>query len=170
VTGFFLPCKKNVHRAAHRAVLVLGGKMFGHIGEIIGKKHGRIWSIHPDDSVFHALEILAERDIGFLLVMEGGNLIGVLSERDYARKVVLRGKASKTTTVREIMIPEVITITPGHTFEEAMRIMSIHHIRHLPVMVGRRVMGVISMADVVQACLDNQMETIHFLEDVALDR
>lgn len=158
------------HATAHRAVFALRGHMFGRIEDIVGKKQGRIWSIHPDATVYHALEILAENDIGFLLVIESGRLVGVLSERDYARKVVLKGKSSLHTTVREIMVTDVITIGPRHTFEEAMRVMSSNHIRHLPVMEGSRVLGVISMTDVVQACLGNQLETIRFLEDVALDR
>lgn len=144
--------------------------MLGHISEIVRKKGGHIWSIQPEDTVYQALEIMAQKDIGFLLVIKDRKLVGVISERDYARKVILFGKASRTTLVREIMSTEVFVVTPKQTFEEAMLQMSSHHIRHLPVMEGEKIVGVISMTDVVQACLGNQMETIQFLSDIALDR
>ncbi len=144
--------------------------MLGHISEIVQKKGSHIWSIHPEESVYRGLEIMAQKDIGFLLVVKDRKLVGVVSERDFARKVVLVGKASKTTSISEIMSTEIFFVTPKQTFEEAMLLMSSHHIRHLPVMESEKIMGVISMTDVVQACLGNQMETIQFLSDTALDR
>jgi CBS domain-containing protein len=104
------------------------------------------------------------------VVMQGAKLVGVLSERDYARKIRLAGKDSNTTQVREIMSPDVVTLCLECNIEDAMQLMTSHRIRHLPVVDGEKVVGVISMRDVMQAYLGRQRETIQFLEEMALDR
>ena len=144
--------------------------MVNRIGQLIKGKHLNVWSISPDATVYQALELMAAKDIGFLVVMDGDKLIGAFSERDYARKVVLHGKSSKDTHVKEIMSDEVFTLTQENTFEEAMALMTDKRIRHVPVLVDGKIVGVISMRDVVSAYLGRQKETIQFLEDIALDK
>jgi CBS domain-containing protein len=127
---------------------------------ILDIKGNDIWTISPDDSVYNALRLMARCDVGALLVTEGDKLIGILSERDYARKVILFGKTSKETKVSEIMTSKVITIHPLQTLEECMDIMTKNHVRHLPVMDGEKVVGVISIGDVVKNIIYKQRETI----------
>jgi CBS domain-containing protein len=144
--------------------------MVNRIGQLLKGKHHKVWSISPDATVYQALELMASKDIGFLVVIDGNKLIGAFSERDYARKVVLLGKSSKDTHVKEIMSPEVFTLSSDNTFEEAMAIMTDKRIRHLPVLIDGKIVGVISMRDVVSAYLGRQKETIEFLEEIALDK
>ncbi|MAT42144.1 MAG: histidine kinase [Anaerolineaceae bacterium] len=127
---------------------------------ILDIKGNDIWTISPDDSVYNALRLMARCDVGALLVTEGDKLIGILSERDYARKVILFGKTSKETKVSEIMTSKVITIHPLQTLEECMDIMTKNHVRHLPVMDGEKIVGVISIGDVVKNIIYKQRETI----------
>ncbi len=141
-------------------------KTIRHILEIKGQD---IWSIHPEKTVFEALQMMEKMDIGVLLVMEDTRMVGIMSERDYARKVILKGKASKATMVREIMTGKVITIHPDQTVEEALQIMTANHFRHLPVVEGAKVVGVISMGDVVSVIIKQQRDTIKFYEDMELD-
>lgn len=115
-----------------------------------------VWSVRPDDSVYSALERMAEKNIGALLVCEGEQVVGIFSERDYARKVVLRGLVSRDLPVRDVMTPGVITITPKQTIEECMALMTARHIRHLPVLEGGRLVGVISIGDVVKSLISEQ--------------
>jgi CBS domain-containing protein len=129
-----------------------------------------IWSVSPKDTVFEALRRMADKDIGALMVMEGERLVGVLSERDYARKIILFGKSSKETPVKEIMSTTVISIHPEQTVDEAMALMLDKHIRHLPVMVDDKVIGVISINDVLRSIIHRQKETIKFYEDLELDK
>ena len=117
-----------------------------HLLEVKGPD---VWSITPDASVFDALRMMADKGVGALLVMENDKLAGIISERDYARKVILMGKTSKETLVSEIMSTRLFTIHPDQTVEEAMEVMSHRHVRHLPVVVGDEVFGVISIGDVV---------------------
>jgi CBS domain-containing protein len=138
--------------------------------DLIAFKGGEVWSVSPDDTVFDALTLLADKDIGAVLVMEGDCLIGILSERDYARKVILRGKSSKTTPVREIMSTRVITVKPEESCRGCMEIMSNHHVRHLPVVENGYVIGVISVSDVMREIIYQQGQTIQFWEDLELDR
>jgi CBS domain-containing protein len=142
-------------------------KTIRHILEIKGHD---VWSIAPDQTVFKALQIMAKLDIGVLLVMDDNKLVGILSERDYARKVILKGRASKDTKVSEIMSSKVVHIHPDQTVEEALQIMTANHFRHLPVVEGETVIGVISMGDVVSSIIKQQRDTIKFYEDMELDR
>lgn len=128
-----------------------------NILEIKGKD---VWTISPDDSVFDALRLMARVDVGALMVMDGNKLIGIISERDYARKVILVGKSSKETLVKEIMTKKVVTIHPMQTCEECMDLMTKNQIRHLPVMDDGELIGVISIGDVVKHIIYKQREAI----------
>ena len=123
-----------------------------------------VFAVSPDDTVYDALMLMADRNIGAVLVMEGGELRGILSERDYARKGILQGRASKDTRVGVIMTPRIIYVAPGVTADECMVLMTDQRVRHLPVMEGGRVVGLISIGDVVRAILDEQRSTIDALQ------
>jgi CBS domain-containing protein len=123
-----------------------------------------VFAVSPDDTVYDALMLMADRNIGAVLVMEGGELRGILTERDYARKGILQGRASKDTRVGEIMTPRIICVAPGVTADECMVLMTDQRVRHLPVMEGGRVVGVISIGDVVRAILEEQRSTIDALQ------
>lgn len=123
-------------------------------------KGSAVWCVSPDDSVYEALRMMADKNVGALPVMEGDKLAGIISERDYARKVVLKGKASKDVPVSEIMTAHVYTVHPDQTVEECMDLMTNKHIRHLPVVEDDRVIGVISIGDVMRDILYRQRETI----------
>ncbi len=139
------------------------------IRHILSIKGNDVWSIAPEETVLEALKMMAHKNVGVLLVMKQNTLKGIISERDYARKVILKNRASKDTLVREIMTSNVITIHPDQTVEEAMELMTNHHIRHLPVVDKDAVMGVISMGDVVQFIIKKQRETIKFYEEMDSD-
>jgi CBS domain-containing protein len=144
--------------------------MVNRIRNLFTGKHHKVWSIKPDATVYHALEVMADKDVGFLVVLDGSKLVGVFSERDYARKVSLKGKTAENTLVKDIMSPEVFSLTTHDTFEQAMALMAEKRIRHIPVVEDGKVLGVISMRDVVEAFMGRQKETIQFLEEMALDR
>jgi CBS domain-containing protein len=133
-----------------------------HILEVKGRD---VWTITPDTTVFEALRRMADKDVGALLVVEGDHLVGILSERDYARKVILMGKASKETLVSEIMTSKVFVVHPDQTVEECMTLMTNKRVRHLPVMDGQEIIGVISLGDVVNNIIYRQRQTIKGLED-----
>ena len=123
-----------------------------------------VHTVAPADTVFHALRLMADRNIGAVLVMSEGRIEGIFSERDYARKVVLLGKTSKDTPVREIMTTEVITIGPDWTAEQCMALMNERRVRHLPVVEDNQLAGIVSIGDVVRAVVDEQQFTIATLE------
>ena len=123
-----------------------------------------VHTVSPDDTVLDALRLMAERNIGAVIVMAEGRLEGILSERDYARKVVLLGKASKETPVREIMTTEVVTIDPGWSAEQCMALMNQRRVRHLPVLEHDRLVGIVSIGDVVRTVVDEQQFAISSLE------
>jgi CBS domain-containing protein len=127
---------------------------------VLKQKGQDIWYVLPDACVYDAIEIMAEKYIGALLVVSEGNLVGVVSERDYARKVILQGKSSKQTQVKEIMTSPAIFVTPDHTVEESMRIMTEKHIRHLPVVEDGKILGVVSIGDLVKWMISAQQQTI----------
>lgn len=135
-----------------------------HILEVKGTD---LWSISPDASVFDALRMMSDKDVGALVVMENDRMVGIMSERDYARKVVLLGKTSRETKVSEIMSKMVYTIHPDQTVEEAMELMNARRIRHVPVVEDdndRRVLGMISVGDVVKAIIFKQRAVIKEME------
>jgi CBS domain-containing protein len=123
------------------------------VEQLLANKGQDIWSISPDESVFAALEVMAEKNIGGLLVIENGELVGILTERDYARKIILQGKSSAETLVREIMTHNVIYVSSDQLIEECMALMTEKRIRHLPVFNGEKLVGVISIGDVVKALI-----------------
>jgi CBS domain-containing protein len=134
------------------------------IGEILNGKGTQIWSISPDATVFDAIELMAAKNIGALLVIEEEKLLGLLTERDYTRKVALKGKSSKQTPVREIISGQTIQVTPEHTVEECMRLMTDHRIRHLPVLASEKIVGIVSIGDLVNWIISAQNNTIHQLQ------
>ena len=134
------------------------------VKHLLEGKGTEIFAIGPDKPVLEAIRMMADKYIGALLVMEGVNLLGIVSERDYARKVILKGRSSSATPVTEIMSSPVTTVDPATSVEEAMRIMTDRRIRHLPVTEDRRVAGVISIGDLVKAVIEDQQQTIEQLE------
>jgi len=128
------------------------------------KQNRPIHSISPSDSVFDSIAVMAEKQVGALLVIADDKLVGIISERDYARKVILQGRSSKTTPVAEIMSSPVIYVSPAHTIGECMEIMTDQRIRHLPVLRGDQITGVISIGDLVNWTISSQRETIRHLE------
>lgn len=132
-----------------------------HILEVKGHD---LWSIGPQASVFDALRMMSDKDVGALVVMEGDQMVGIVSERDYARKVVLQGKTSRDTKVADIMSKKVYSIHPDQTVEEAMELMTRQHIRHLPVVEADQLLGIISIGDVLKAIIYKQREAIKEME------
>jgi CBS domain-containing protein len=133
------------------------------IASILQTKGSAVWSVPPQASVYDAIALMADRRVGALLVMSGGKLEGIISERDYARKVILQGRSSKDTLVEEIMTRSVIAVTPDHTVDECMRIVTECRIRHLPVLLGEEVVGVVSIGDLVRNIISDQAHTINQL-------
>ena len=134
------------------------------IGQFLTQRTQNIHSVSPQSTVRQALELMADKNIGALLVLEENELVGMFSERDYARKVVLKGKSSVDTQVQDIMTTEVICVKVNQTFTECMQTMTDHHIRHLPVMDEQKVIGLISIGDVVKVILQEHTRTIEELK------
>ncbi len=134
------------------------------VKQILTTKGSDVWSIHPDLSVFEALEFMAEKDIGALLVIEEGEVVGMFSERDYARKIVLRGLTSRGTPVRELMTHPVFSVDPSRSIEDCMALMTQQKIRHLPVCEGGDMVGVVSIGDVVKGLIADREHLIQDLE------
>jgi len=135
------------------------------IRHILDAKGGEVFDIAPDALVFDALRVMAERNVGALLVRDGDDLVGLISERDYARKVILKDKASKHIPVSEIMTPHVVCVGPGQKVDACMALMTNKRIRHLAVLDDERLIGVVSIGDIVKAIIDHQQFTIEQLED-----
>jgi CBS domain-containing protein len=131
---------------------------------IVGEKGSVVFSVRSTDTVYEALEVMAEKNVGSVMVIDDGELVGILSERDYSRKVILLDKASKETAVSEIMTSELITVTPECTVTEAMSLMTDYRVRHLPVLDEGELLGVISIGDVVKAVIADQEALIDQLE------
>lgn len=134
------------------------------VSELLKARDGTLWHVRPEDSVFAALELLAQHDVGALVVMDGGRLVGVVSERDYTRKVALQGRNSRTTTVADIMTRHVYTVTPETRTQVCMALLSEKKIRHLPVLDGHTVLGMISIRDVLDDIIADHESTIAQLE------
>ncbi len=135
------------------------------VWQILQVKGRNVWSVSPDTLVYDALKLMAEKNVGALLVLDGDKLAGIFSERDYARKVILHGKSSKEIPVKDIMSSDVVTVRPQHSIEECMALMTNKRIRHLPVLEDERVIGMISIGDVVKAIISEQEYTIKQLEN-----
>ena len=135
------------------------------VKDILRAKGHDVWSITPDATVFDALTKMAHKDVGALTVMEGDQLVGIISERDYARKVILQGKTSRTTLVREIMSSPVICVRPQQTVEECMVLLTGRRIRHLPVIEDNQVIGMVSIGDLVKSIISEQQFIIEQLEN-----
>jgi CBS domain-containing protein len=136
----------------------------GTIGTILHHKGANVWTISPQATVFEAIRLLAQKNIGALPVVEGDKLVGMFSERDYTRKVALEGKTSRDTKVREIITTNVATITPNDTVEDAMRLMTDKKVRHLPVVEDGRMVGLVSIGDMVNCIISAQSAAIDQME------
>jgi CBS domain-containing protein len=134
------------------------------VKDVLQAKGQEVWSVSPDGSVYDALTLMAEKNVGALLVMESDRVVGIISERDYARKVILKGKSSKELAVKEIMTSRVVWVRPEQTMEECMELMTDKHIRHLPVLDDNRLVGLISIGDVVKAIIAEKEFIIGQLE------
>jgi CBS domain-containing protein len=132
----------------------------GTISQILASKGAEVTTTTPEAVVFDALTVMGEKNIGALVVIEGDQVVGVFSERDYSRKVILQGKTSRSTCVREVLSQPVITITPTDSIEECMQRMTVHRIRHLPVVDGGKLVGVVSIGDVVNWIMQAQRHAI----------
>lgn len=135
------------------------------VSELLKSRDGSVWHVLPEDSVYAALELLARHDVGALMVVKDGRLVGVFSERDYTRKIALQGRGSKDTTVAEIMTTNVITVTPSTRTNACMSLMRDKRIRHLPVVDGDTVLGMISIRDLMDLIITEHEATIAHLEN-----
>ena len=135
------------------------------VASLLRRKNNQVWSISPDATVYQAIELMSEKQIGAAVVLMAGHLAGIVSERDYARKVILKGKSSRDTKVRDIMTAPVMHVKPQQSIEECMRIMSSRRVRHLPVVEDEVVVGMLSMGDLVNWLISSQEQTIQHLQN-----
>ena len=134
------------------------------VSDLLKSKGHQVWSVIPDQAVYDALKLMADKNIGALLVLDKDRLVGIFSERDYARKVILKGKSSKNIPVKEIMSSEVVYVRPEQTIQDCMALMTDRHIRHLPVLEGEQLVGMVSIGDVVGSIIFEQGFEIKQLE------
>lgn len=144
--------------------------MVKSVRDILRSKGSQVWSVAPTTTVFDVLRLMAEKEIGAVVVLEDGRIVGIFSERDYARKVFLKGKSSKETAVEEVMTPRVVCVSPDRTLDECMALMTEKRIRHLPVCEGDRLIGLVSIGDVVKGVISDQQFMIDQLEHYILGR
>jgi CBS domain-containing protein len=136
----------------------------GTVSRILERKGSSIWSIAPEAMVYDAIKMMAQRNVGALVVLDNQQLIGIISERDYTRKVILQGKSSKETSVREIMTKELVTAEPNDNIAACMRIMTEQRVRHLPVLAGGKIVGIVSIGDLLKWLISEQDAAIDHLE------
>jgi len=134
------------------------------VKQLIEEKDNNVWSISPETTVFEGLQVMADKNIGALLVTKDDKLVGIFSERDYARKVILKGKASKDTTIGELMTTEVVYTTPDDSLDECMALMAAKHIRHLPILKNDKLLGLLTLGDVVKQIMSSQEFKIQEME------
>jgi len=134
------------------------------IREILEEKGAKVWTVTPETSVYDAIKLMADKNIGALAVMEGDRLLGIFSERDYTRKVILQGKASKSAQVREVITGNLVTITRDQTVEDGLRLMTAHRVRHLPILEEGKLAGMVSIGDLVNSTISAQRNTIEQLQ------
>jgi len=135
------------------------------VQDILNSKGSEVWSVKPDDIIFDAIQLMADKNIGALLVMEEDKLIGIVTERDYARKVVLEGKSSREASINEVMTTKVLCVSPQRTINECMALMTEKRIRHLPVVDQKQVVGFLSIGDLVKAVISEQKILIDQLQN-----
>jgi CBS domain-containing protein len=136
----------------------------GSVGGILASKGSAVWSIAPNAMVFDAIQLMAEKNVGALPVVEDGKLVGIISERDYTRKVILKGKSSKETPIKDIMTQELLTVRPSDSISECMHLMTDKRVRHLPVIEEDKMVGLVSIGDLVRRIISAQTATIDNLE------
>jgi len=139
------------------------------ISQLLKEKGRQAWGVSPDTKVYEALKIMAEKDVGALLVMEGEKLVGMFSERDYARKVILKNRSSRNLNVSEIMSSAVISIPPTLDCEQALALMTVKHIRHLPVLDNKKLVGIVSIGDLVKTVIDHEKQVNKALNQYILE-
>lgn len=142
----------------------------GDISAVLNRKGTHVWSVAPNATVFDAIQLMADKNVGALPVVESDRLLGLVSERDYTRKVALLGKSSKQTLVRDIMFTPLVPVTREHTVEECLRAMTEHRVRHLPVLEGEKLVGIVSIGDLVNWTISAQTATISHLESYITGR
>jgi CBS domain-containing protein len=135
-----------------------------NVHHLLDRKGRALYSVKPEDPVLEAIRQMAEHHVGALIVLDGSRLVGIVSERDYARKVILKGRSSADTPVGQIMSTPVLTVNPRSTVQDCMQLMTEHRVRHLPVVEAAQVVGVVSIGDLVKALIEDQQETIEQLE------